>query len=277
MCDVRQCDIGACDKCDDGLMTEEQKAKMQAGRERALAERRAAKAAGTAPPAEPKPQPVRRVPEARPTPNDERKTIRAAERLAAEAREQANQAAGAARAAAEAADRINRRIPNPAPVRMIVGAPPPVRGNARTFTPDRQRTYFDGLARGLTRSDAATLAGTTRQTLKNYRDKDPSFAEAETEAETQACELVEEALFEAAKQGNVEAIKLWLFNRAPERWKPAQKLQLEISGQVDHMHDSAARTEHIASLEATLLARLALNAETPALGAGVLDAEVVED
>jgi hypothetical protein len=261
-------------------MTEEQKAKMRAGRERALAERRAAKAAGTPLAVTEVPAVVRRVgPQdltPRPTPNQERKTIKAAERLAAEARAQADAAATAARAAAEAADRINRRIPNPAPVRMIVGAPPPARGNARKFGDEAQRTYFDALARGLTKLDACKLAGVTRQTTKNYRDKDPSFAEAEHEAEQVACELVEEALFEAAKQGNVEAIKLWLFNRAPERWKPAQKLQLEISGQVDHMHDSAARTEHIASLEATLLARVALHAETPALEPGILDAEVVD-
>jgi hypothetical protein len=192
------------------------------------------------------------------------------EQLSQEAREAANVAAEAAREAAKAADKINRRLPNPAPIKMIVGAPPPPRGNPRKFTPELQRTYFDGIARGLTKTDAGKLAGVSYDTLRTYRKRDPSFAEAEQEAESMACELIEEALFDAAKQGNVEAIKLWLFNRAGERWKPAQKMQIEMSGTVDHVLDATSRMERIASLEATLLARRELTS-------GVIDVEGTED
>jgi hypothetical protein len=117
---------------------------------------------------------------------------------------------------------------------MIVGAPPPPRGNARKFNDEAQRTYFDAIARGISPGDAAKLAGVTRDTVNAYRKADPAFAEAEEEARAGVNELVEEALLQAALGGNVDAMKTWLFNRSREAWAPPQKLQLEVSGQVDH-------------------------------------------
>jgi hypothetical protein len=226
-------------------MTEEQKEAMRLGRERANAARRAAKESPA-------------VLNPKQTPNQALKSIQAAEKLAAEAREQANQAIEAARAAAKAADQINRRIPNPPQVKMIVGAPPPPRGHARKFGDEAQRTYFDAIARGIGRTDAAKLAGVTRETVNAHRKADPAFAEAELEAEAGICELVEEALLQAALNGNVDAMKTILYNRAKERWAPPQKLQLEVSGQVDHSYDVGKGIERIAELQATLTARAAL-------------------
>lgn len=208
--------------------------------------------------------------------NDETKARHAGEAALAEAVAAAEKAAEAARVAEAAANRINRRLPTPAPVKIVTGAPP-ARGVPRKFNLERQRQYFDALARGTSKNDAAKLAGVTRQTLKNYRDKDADFAAAEEEAISLATELIEEALFDAARGGNIEAIKVWLYNRAPGRWTPPQKMVLEVTGQVDHIHDLPSALADIQQLEAALRARVLRNAETPALEAGVADAEVVED
>jgi hypothetical protein len=235
-------------------MTEEQKEAMRLGRERAAARRKAERE-----------QPAVLAPKQ--TPNEALKSIRAAEKLAAESREAADRAVEAARvtalqakAAVAAAEKINRRIPNPPQVRMIVGAPPPPRGHARKFGDEAQRTYLDAIARGISPGDAAKLAGVNRGNVNALRKADPAFAEAEEEARAGVNELVEEALLQAALSGNVDAMKTWLFNRSREAWAPPQKLQLEVSGQLDHSYDVGAGIERIAQLQATLTARAALNA-----------------
>jgi hypothetical protein len=245
-------------------MTDEQKEAMRLGRERAAARRKEEKEAGLADP---------RVRTPKQTPNQALRTIQAADKLAKEAREQANQAIEAARAATAAADKINRRIPNPPQVRMIVGAPPPPRGHARKFGPEAQRTYLDARARGINKTDSAKLAGVTLSTVTNLRKVDPAFLEAELEAEEGVCDLVEEALFQAALGGNVEAMKTILFNRAKERWQPPQKMQLEVSGQVDHSYDVGAGMERILSFQETLKARAAL---TRGGSSDVVEGEVVD-
>jgi len=179
---------------------------------------------------------------------------------------------------ADAATRAARRQPLPAPVKMIVGGAPPARGAPRRFTLDRQREYFDHLARGVSRGDAAKLVGVTRQTIKHHRDADPDFGEAEKDAEAACNEQVRTALYDAAVAGNIEAMKTWLFNRDPDNWKPAQKLQVEISGDVNHSFDPVADLQVIEELQQRLQARVLLRQQsTPELGPGVLDAEVLED
>lgn len=196
-------------------------------------------------------------------------TLAKAQEAAAAAQEAATEAHGAA-------THIARRLPLPSPVKIVTGAPPS-RGVARKFSLERQRQYLDAIARGTGRSDAAKLVGVTRQTVKNLRDQDPDFAAAEDEAEQLCCDLVEESLFESARSGNIEAIKVWLFNRAPGRWQPIQKLQVQVSGQVDHVVDLPTALAEIEQLEAVLRGRVLRSAETPELGPGVVDAEEIED
>jgi hypothetical protein len=45
--------------------------------------------------------------------------------------------------------------------------------------------------------------------------------------EREANEEVEDALFKAAKKGNVAACKLWLYNRDPQRWKDRGRFVVE--------------------------------------------------
>lgn len=211
----------------------------------------------------------------------ERKPLTPAQQRAAEADLKKAQAAAAtaaqaARDAQEAANKLGRRLPLPAPVTLVTGAPP-ARGNRRKFSLELQREYLDAIARGVGRTNALKLVGVTREMAKRVREADPDFAEAEQVAEEDACDLVEDALFKAATNGNVDAMKTWLFGRRSKRWVPPQKMQVEVSGQVEHI-DVAAEMSEIVALQARLATRMALRTpETPALEAGVSDAEIVED
>lgn len=221
--------------------------------------------------------PKKPAPQRRPTPAQQAQQVAAADAVYKEADAAATRAEEAAAEARRAANAVNRRIPVPAPVKIVVGAPP-ARGVPRKFNAERQRIYFDALARGIGRSEAAALAGVSRQTIKNYRESDPDFRAAEEDAERSACDLVEETVFELATTGrNFEAARWWLINRLPDRWKAAQKLDVNVTGSVEHIDVTAALAD-IEQLEAAWRQRLALrNGEAPALEAGAVDAEVVED
>ena len=177
---------------------------------------------------------------------------------------------------ADTADKMERRLPLPAPVTIVTGAPP-ARGVPRKFTLERQRQYLDAVSRGTGVNAAAKLAGVTRQTIKNYRDSDPDFAVAEKEAYRSLADDAEVALYQLAMTGNIEAIKTLLYNIKPDMWTPPQKMVLEVTGQVEHIHDLPSALADIQKLEAALRARVLRQDETPALGAGAVDAEVVED
>jgi len=87
------------------------------------------------------------------------------------------------------------------------------------FGKQRKETYIDALSKGLRKCRAAEEAGVSVQTVWRHRKTDPDFAEAEQGAEIQACDVVEDALYELAKSGNVRAIEVWLYNRNPDRWQ----------------------------------------------------------
>ena len=60
--------------------------------------------------------------------------------------------------------------------------------------------------------------------------KDNGFAEAVSEAESDAIGKVENALFEAAISGNVMAIQVYLYNRDPKRWTDKRNIRLAREG-----------------------------------------------
>ncbi len=60
--------------------------------------------------------------------------------------------------------------------------------------------------------------------------KGKGFAEAVSEAESDAIGKVENALFEAAISGNVTAIQVYLYNRAPKRWTDKRNIRLAGEG-----------------------------------------------
>ena len=67
------------------------------------------------------------------------------------------------------------------------------------------------------------------------------FNAAVDQAEMDANELVEGALFKAAMGGNVVACQVWLYNRMPDKW--ADKRNIKIAGDPDHPIDIRMMTD----------------------------------
>jgi hypothetical protein len=94
----------------------------------------------------------------------------------------------------------------------------------------KRSAYLDALAKGLRRGKAAEAAGIHRSVVSRYRKAHPRFAEIESEAELAACEHVEDALFEAAKSGNITACIFFLCNRMAARWRPVNNVPVAGGG-----------------------------------------------
>lgn len=62
---------------------------------------------------------------------------------------------------------------------------------------------------------------------------DPDFRILIEEASEMATESIEETLHRVARGGNVSAIQMWLYNRAPDRWKDVKRIETTVSGHVD--------------------------------------------
>lgn len=91
---------------------------------------------------------------------------------------------------------------------------------------DKYDMYIRNLIKGNRVSEAAKAAGLNYRQIVNRRKVDPDFIELEMQAEQQAAEPVENALYEAAISGNVPAAIKWLEKRASQRW-PGDKVQVE--------------------------------------------------
>ncbi len=98
------------------------------------------------------------------------------------------------------------------------------------FDSIKKDEYLGLLRQGHTRGLAASLVGIHRATASIHMKKDTGFAEAVSEAESDAVGKVENALFEAAISGNVTAIQVYLYNRNPERWADRRSVRLAGEG-----------------------------------------------
>lgn len=105
------------------------------------------------------------------------------------------------------------------------------------FGEQKRSEYLQLLREGQRRGAAAKAVGVTRPTVAAARKDNPDFAAAESQAEMDANELVEDALFQAALSGNVTACQVWLYNRCPERWQDRRNVQMGgsvgLSGRVE--------------------------------------------
>lgn len=132
----------------------------------------------------------------------------------------------------------------------------------------RWATYLENLKAGQRPATAAKNAGLSTDSIRKRRTEDPAWLETERLAESEAAEVVEEALLEAAVSGNVPAQQMWLKKRSADRWadEPAK---------VEHEHklaiEAGPRMERIAALMARLEQRQELNAGPPDI-----EGEVVE-
>jgi len=86
------------------------------------------------------------------------------------------------------------------------------------FTDKKKKEYLDLLRDGGRRHASARSVGISPWTAVNHMNEDEEFRNEVELAEMEANERVEDALFMAAESGNVTAIQVWLYNRAPDRW-----------------------------------------------------------
>ena len=117
------------------------------------------------------------------------------------------------------------------------------------FDTIKKGEYLALLRQGHTRGLAASLVGIHRATVSTHMKRDKGFAEAVSEAESDAIGKVENALFEAATSGNVTAIQVFLYNRDPKRWSDKRNIRLagEGGGPIE-VRESDAKSKLLAEL-----------------------------
>ena len=83
------------------------------------------------------------------------------------------------------------------------------------MTGSEQATFCDHMRAGMRRGAAAEAMGLQRASVLDEIAEDPEFEKAVLDAEGEASEHVEEAIYQAAVSGSVAAAKLWLDLRRP--------------------------------------------------------------
>jgi hypothetical protein len=99
------------------------------------------------------------------------------------------------------------------------------------FGPRKQEEFLKLLRKGWRRTHAARKIGIDPETYRRHFKSDPGFLEKVEEAEMEANEAIEMALFKTAYEGNFNAQKFWLTNRLPDNW--TDKQNVKISGDAD--------------------------------------------
>lgn len=136
----------------------------------------------------------------------------------------------------------------------------------------QQIDFMEKVKLGVPLLHAALDVGWSRTKLDRLmRDKD--FREQVEDVSTYRDESVEMVLYQKALTGHTESIKMWLENRRPERWRQAQKVDVQLSGGVSIAVVEANRETLRALIEQH--GSVAVAALGP--GSDILDAEVIED
>lgn len=97
------------------------------------------------------------------------------------------------------------------------------------FDKELQAKFCECISRGLRISQAADACGIDRKTYNNYYNTDPEFKEAFDLAEDKADEVIENALFEAARGGDNKAMQVWLFNRKRATWSDSKNIKIDAN------------------------------------------------
>lgn len=92
----------------------------------------------------------------------------------------------------------------------------------------KQAAFLQLLSEGKRRGASASMVGVDPETIRQHTIREPEFLERMEKAEMQSNELIEDALFEAARAGNVVAIQVWLYNRSPDRWQDARQVNITV-------------------------------------------------
>lgn len=115
------------------------------------------------------------------------------------------------------------------------------------FADKEKAKYLEALRCGNGRIHAAKAAGVSKELVRQYRNATPGWADEEYEAEHEADEKVENALFKMACGNNVAAACAWLYNRQPDRWKDRRKPIDEASMPLDIGRLSDAERKKLAA------------------------------
>ena len=102
------------------------------------------------------------------------------------------------------------------------------RPHREKFDAARREIFLDLLRKGIRRTQACKKAGISRPTFNKCMNNNKKFAAEVAQAESDANELVEQAMFSSALKGNVTAQQVWLYNRDPDRWSDKRNSQLDI-------------------------------------------------
>ena len=108
----------------------------------------------------------------------------------------------------------------------------PKKGQPVKFGTDKKEAFLELLRQGGRRGASAVAIGISRETVRLYMKENEEFAVAVSQAEMDANELVEDALFMAATAGNTTAMQVWLYNRDPDRWADRRRHELELTGPI---------------------------------------------
>lgn len=90
-----------------------------------------------------------------------------------------------------------------------------------------KNAIIQSLKNGDTLIHASELAKVNRQTVYNWMATDKKFYKAVEEAKLSRVQVAEDALYKLIANGNVTAIIFFLCNRAPEKWKNVNKVDIE--------------------------------------------------
>lgn len=83
------------------------------------------------------------------------------------------------------------------------------------MTTDQQEEFLEHMRNGMRRGAAANAMGLARKVVLDYISEHEDYETLVLDAEGEATEHVEEALYQAAVSGSVSAAKLWFALRNP--------------------------------------------------------------
>lgn len=135
--------------------------------------------------------------------------------------------------------------------------------NVVKLTTEKREQFLEFLAAGHAIGAAAKALGVCRQTVRAHRVKDPDFDQACKEVLNARVEVVEDALFEKAKEGNVTACIFWLCNRHSDRWRNVNQVTVN---QETHVHNNRIAIAELAREEIVKREQLLANGQESRIG-----------
>jgi hypothetical protein len=115
------------------------------------------------------------------------------------------------------------------------------------WTPAKKQEFLNMVREGVSKARAAKAVGSTWQGCRSAMRHDDEFAEQVISLIEVMNDDVEQALFDSARKGNVEAQKFWLTNRAREEWQHRTH-QVHVGSSGGPIEIALGATETLAAL-----------------------------